>query len=373
MKLSSVFRRALAGTAATVALIGTPSAQAQNVKPETAFADQLNNICLSFDNTRRRLHPYDEGLGLLADKITGFSAWQEIEAGMEASGQAYEGLCPNTTSQPPVALAPGARGFAVNVIDKSTGRAINPVLFGAMAKDGFLDAIVERTITMSAALSTENIKSPLIEKDRDLETQIILNTVRAAHTQATTITLVVERAAREGQTAELRRMIAGSPSRAAILSAYYDQAVAAFKQPRHLRSAERHAFRDLVADTMLKDPNIRKNIVKTLVEAQKNTIIQKAVDDMEANRPLDLAVTKPFDERYLNERLSRLPGDLANSTAIKSHLTYWQQKRLKGEDPLAAGEEEIKDAIQKIKNNEADLRKEAQQSRQSKAVTNPAP
>ena len=367
MSLSPVFRRALAGAAASVAFVtGAPVAQAQAPTAQNAqramFAATLNDVCIPFSNTQRRTKRYDEPLGLLADKIKSFSGWAEIEAGMKASGQAFEGLCPSTSVQVAVAPVPGIRGFAVNVLDPSTGRGVDPAIFTESVKGGYLDEIADRVIVIGNALSTENVNDPLVESDRDFDTLILLNTVKIAQNQATVISLAVEKAVKDDSGDELKKLYEGSPTRVALLSDYHAQAIAAKKQNRDLSDAERHAFRDKIVSLMLKDPDIRLTLTKMMAQAAAQDNLNKLVSDIEAGKAFTPVERKSFDEGHVKSKLSRFPGNAAENADVKNYKDFWQQQRAADKDPLAAGEEYLNALIKELKDNEEAIKQQLQNS-----------
>ncbi len=367
MSLSPVFRRALAGAAASVAFVtGAPVAQAQAPTAQNAqramFAATLNEVCIPFSNTQRREKRYDEPLGLLADKIKSFSGWAEIEAGMKASGQAFEGLCPSTTAPAAVVPTPGIRGFAVNVLDPNTGRGIDPDIFTESVKGGYLDEIADRVIVIGSALSTENVNDPLVESDRDFDTLILLNTVKIAQNQATVISLAIEKAVKDDNGHELKRLYEGSPTRVALLSDYHAQAIAAKKQNRDLSDAERHAFRDKIVSLMLKDPDIRLTLTKMMAQAAAQDNLNKLVSDIEAGKAFTPVERKSFDEGHVKSKLSRFPGNAAENADVKNYKDFWQQQRAADKDPLAAGEEYLKALIKELKDNEEAIKQQLQNS-----------
>lgn len=367
MSLSPAFRRALAGVAASIAFVtGAPVAQAQAPaaqNPQRAmFAATLNEVCIPFSNTARRQHRYDEPLGLLADRIKSFSGWAEIEAGMKASGQAFEGLCPSTSSPPPVAPMPAIRGFAINILDPETGRGVDPALLTQAIKGGHLDIIADRTILIGSTLATESVSEPLAEPDRDFDTLALLTTVKMAHAQATVITLAVERAVKDGKGEELKKLYEGSPTRIALLSDYHAVAIAAQKQNRDISTAERHAFRDKVAGMMLNDPGMRMNVVKMMIQAAAQDHLNKLVSDIEAGKPFTPIERKAYDADHVKAKLSRFPGALADHADVKNYKEFWQQQRAAGQDPLALGEEYLEGLLKELKDNEDAFRQELKNS-----------
>ncbi len=382
MSLSPAFRRALAGAAASIAFVtGAPVSQAQTATPAPAaqnaqramFAATLNEVCIPFSNTSRREKRYDEPLGLLADKIKSFSGWAEIEAGMKASGQAFEGLCPSTTSPPPVSPLPGARGFAVNVLDPNTGRGVDPAIFTEGVKGGHLNEIVDRVIILGSALSTENVNDPLVESDRDFDTLILLNTVKLAQNQATVISLAVEKAVKDDDGAEMKRLYEGSPTRIAVLSDYHAQAIAAKKQNRDLSAAERHAFRDQVVSMMLKDSGIRLHVTKMIIEAVAQDNLNKLISDLEAGKSFTPVERKSFDEAHIKSKLSRFPGNVAENADVKNYKNFWQQQRALEQDPLAVGEEYLNGILKQIKENENAIKQQLKNSNDNAPKLQPAP
>lgn len=367
MSLSPAFRRALAGAAASMAFVtGAPVAQAQAPTAQSAqrvmFAATLNEVCIPFSNTQRRQHRYDEALGLLADKIKSFSGWAEIEAGMKASGQSFEGLCPSTTSPPPVAPVPGIRGFAVSVLDPDTGRGIDPAILIAGVKGGHLDIIVDRTIMIGSALSTENVNAPLLEPDRDLDTLILLNTVRMAQAQATVISLAVEKAVKNDNGEDLKKLYEGSPTRVALLSDYHAVAIAAKKQSRDISAIERHAFRDKVLSLMLKDPGMRMNVTKIVAQAIAQDNLNKLVRDIEAGKSFTPLERKTYDADHIKTKLSRFPGNVAENADVKNYKDFWQKQRAENQDPLIVGEEYIDYVMNQLKDNQDAIKQELKNS-----------
>ena len=337
------------------------------------FAATLNEVCIPFNNTQRRQHRYDEPLGLLADKIKSFSGWADIEAGLKASGQAFEGLCPGTTSQPPIMPTPGIRGFAVNVLDPETGRAVDPAKFIRGVKEGHLDLIADTTILLSSALATEGVNSPLVESDRDFDTMILLNTIKMASSQATVITLAIEKSVKDGNSNTLKKMYEGSPTRVALISDYHAQAIAAKKQNRDLSATERNAFRDKIVGIMLNDPTVRMNIVKLIVPVATQEHMNKMAQDIEEGRPFTPVEKKDFDHEHIKSKLTRFPGNLAEHSDVKNYKTYWQQQRLAGQDPLTLGEEYLDGVIKDLKTNEEEIKQEIKNSEKQQGSHKPAP
>ncbi len=367
MSLSPVFRRALAGAAASIAFVtGAPVSQAQAPTAQNAqramFAATLHEVCIPFSNTKRREKRYDEPLGLLADKIKNFSGWAEIEAGMKASGQAFEGLCPSTTAPSAVVPTPAIRGFAVNVLDPDTGRGVDPAYFSEGVKGGHLDEIADRVIIISSALSTENVNDPLVESDRDFDTLILLNTVKIAQNQATVISLAIEKAVKDDKGEELKRVYEGSPTRIAMISDYHAQVIAAKKQNRDVSDAERHAFRDKIIGLMLKDPDMRLSMTKMMTQAIAQDNLNKMVSDLEAGKSFTPVERKSFDTDHVQSKLSRFPGNVAAHADVKNYKDFWQQQRAANQDPLAAGEEYLNSLLKQLKDNEAAIKQELQNS-----------
>lgn len=365
MSLSPSFRRALAGVATSFAVIaGTASTQAQikptgtQESPHAMFAATINEVCIPFSNTKRREKRYDEPLGLLADKIKSFSGWAEIEAGMKASGQAFEGLCPSTTSPPPVAPMPAIRGFAINLRDPQTGRGVDPGLLTQAVKDGHLDMLVYKTVLLANNLSTDVLNDPLIEPGNDLDTLILLNTVKIAQDQATTISLAVEQAVKEDKGEILKKLYESSPTRIALISDYHAQVIAAKKQNSDISNEARHTFRDKIMAIMLKDADMRLALGKLAAQAIFQDNAAKMLTDLEAEQTFTPLPVKEFNAERIKAKLSRFPGNIAGNDTVNTYKEFWQQQRAAGKDPLVAAEQYLDTLMEELKAKQSAIKQE---------------
>ncbi len=381
MSLSFSFRRVMAGATASLALSTMAPFSSVQAQPATsastsafafAFAPQLNNMCIAFNNTQRRTHPFDEALSILADKATAYSGWAELRAGLNANKFYFDGICPSKTAPKTVAPVPSLRGFAIRLSHPETGEMPSAAIVTAAMRKGAAEPLAEQIIMNSAILSVTNISEMTETSDRDAETLALLSTLALAYTQANTITFAVETALKNEDSNALDNFYNNVPQHISDISDLHATAIAAQKQGRTLNAAERQEFRDKILGALLKNPSVRKYMAEAISNTTAQSYFAKAAADLRAGGSFTPPQRKAFDKAYLKDRLQKLPGNIGKHPDAQNYISYWQEQRARDQDPMVVFEQKLRELAQQIKANENDLRKELKELGSAVPQTPPA-
>lgn len=319
--LSQYARRSFAGAAAAVALASGISApvQAQSHN-QRQLGPAFHESCVPFEsNPARAKSTYDEPLQLLINQLKDYSGWPAVRQRMKEARLDLDGLCPAVRTPPPIVPIPMQKGFAVNVIDPSTKRPIDPQKFSTLIKEGNY-SISGAAINMFTSLSLNS--KTLFTSDQDFNTAILLFTAIAAASTSENILLSVEAAAEDHRNGDLDFAYIIMPKLATEISDIHAQALVAKGQNRTLTQAERDGFRQIVFSRMLKDSDTRTNAAQQIFAGLANKLIEEA----RAGKPVALPALLPFSLQVITEKLKPFPGNLANAEVVKDYKSYWDAR-----------------------------------------------
>lgn len=371
MSLSLSFRRLMAGAAASMALaaaapMAPAQAQAQSQAPQTkapatderGFALKLNPLCVAFNDTKRRKNPYDEPLGLLADKVIAYSGWSEIQAGMKKNDFHFEGLCPTKSGTQPIVPSPAFRGFMVRIGDDESGTLPPPALLTQAVKTGAADPIAEQVVILSSMLAITN-EHEMDGSSQDIETLALIRSLALAYTQANSMIFAVENAVKTDAHKSLNNFYDNVSEHVADLSDLHATALIAQKQGRNLSEAERQKFRDKVVNHKLQSPALRTQIAQSIASETTAQYMEKAQSDLNAGKNFTAPQRQSYNEAQLKNRLNSLPGNIGKSAAAQNYVQFWQQQRVQNKDPMIFHDNHIQELVKQIHAKMSEIRKPA--------------